>query len=135
MAARRFQHREGAVHIGAKIGFRLLYRRHDVGARRQMENAFDAGARRIDRARIGDVGLDDLELRIAFVLLQIGAPADNKVVEDAHAAPFGDQPVDKMASDKAGAPSHQINHSNLVDRPHWEPSTNSQPSETPYQAP
>ena len=76
-----------------------------------MENAFGVRARRIDGARIGNVGLDNLKPRIAVVLLQIAAPADNEVVENANMATLVDQPIDKMTSDEARSPCHQINHS------------------------
>jgi len=45
------------------------------------------------------------------VLLQIAAPADNEIVENANMATLVDQPIDKMTSDEARSPCHQINHS------------------------
>ena len=110
MAARGLEHRERAIDIGAKIGFRLLNRRNDVSARRKMENSFRARTRRIDGTHIGNIGLDDLKARIAVVLLQIAAPADNEIVEDANMAALVDQPIDKMASDEARTPCDQIKH-------------------------
>ena len=86
MTPRRLQHREGAVDIGAKIGFRLLDRRHDVGARRQMKDALDALARRHHRSLVGDVGLDHLEPRIVACCSRFVAAADDKIVEHAHMA-------------------------------------------------
>ena len=71
VAARGLEHRKRAINIGAKICFRLLDRGNDVGASRKMENPFGIRARRIDGAHIGNVGLDDLEPRIAVVLVQI----------------------------------------------------------------
>ena len=50
---------------------------------------------------IGNVGLDNLKSRIAVVLLQIAAPADNEIVEHANMPAFVDQPIDKMTSDEA----------------------------------
>ena len=134
MAARGLKYCERPINIGAKISFGLLNRWNDVGSRRKMENPFDTFARRINRPNIGNVSLDNIESRIALVLFQIATPADNKVVEDTNVTTFIDQTIDKMASDKACAPCHQINHSNLVDRPR-ERLTRLQPSGTPYQAP
>ena len=108
MAARGFKYCERPINVGAKISFGLLNRWNDVGSRRKMENAFDTCARRIDRANIGNVGLDNIQSRIALVLFQIAAPADNKVVEDTNVTTFVDQTIDKMASDKACAASYEI---------------------------
>jgi len=90
VAARRFQHREGAGHIGVKIGFRKLYRRHNIGARRQMENAIGAVTGIGDGGCVRDIGLDHLEPWLMLVLLQIGLVPDRKIVEHPHAPPFGD---------------------------------------------
>ena len=74
-----------------------------------MENALCARARRIDGARIGNVRLDDLKPRIALVLLQIAAPADNEIVEHANTTALVDQTIDKMASDEARTARDQVN--------------------------
>ena len=73
-----------------------------------MEDARHAGASRIDRGGILDIGLDDLNLGIAFVLLEIGAAAYHEAVEHPHMAALRHQPVDKMTADKSGPPSDQI---------------------------
>ena len=49
MLPRRFEHIEGAIDIGAEIGFGQLDRGHDVGPRGQMKDTVDAGADRLDR--------------------------------------------------------------------------------------
>ena len=63
-----------------------------------------AGAGRIDRGGVGDIGLDDLNLGIALVLLEIGAAADDEIVEHPHTAALRQQAVDKMAADKPAPP-------------------------------
>jgi hypothetical protein len=90
VAARRFQHREGAGHIGQKISFRKLYRRHNIGARRQMEDAVGAVTGTGDGGCVGDIGLDDLEPGLVAMLLQIGLAPDSKIVQHPHTPPFGD---------------------------------------------
>ena len=53
--------------------------------------------------------------RVALVLLKIGAPTDDEVVEDAHMAALVDQTIDEVASDEACAPSYQIDQNILAD--------------------
>src|SRR5689334_1315345 len=53
--ASRLQNGKSSIHVRSKIRLRLLYRRHDVGPRREMENAVHALARVIDRSFVGDV--------------------------------------------------------------------------------
>jgi hypothetical protein len=50
------------------------------------------------------------------MLLKVGAPADDKAVEDAHVPSLVDQTIDKVTSNKARAASYQI-HSLPADRP------------------
>src|SRR5215470_17626556 len=92
MPACRLEHRECAVDIGTEISLRQLDRRHDVGARRQVEN----------------VGFDDLKPLFITVLLQIRSAANDKTVQHANPPPSRNQPIDKMAADKASATSHNI---------------------------
>jgi hypothetical protein len=101
--ARGFQHREGSVDIGAKIGFRLLDRWDDVGAGREVKNAFYALAGGVDCAVIGDIGLDDLKVRVAVVLGQVGAAADDETVIDPDATALFQKAIDKMAANKTAA--------------------------------
>ena len=73
-----------------------------------MEDALDAGAGRIDGAHVGDVGLDHLEPRIAFMLLQIGSAADDEVVEHTHPPALGHQAIDEMTADEARPSRNEV---------------------------
>jgi hypothetical protein len=70
--------------------------------------ALDAfgGARR--RGRVGDVALDQREVRIARVLAQVLAPADHETVEHAHGTAIRDQAIDQMASDETRSAGDKI---------------------------
>jgi hypothetical protein len=83
-----------------------------------VKNPLDADASRIDGCLVSDIGIDDLDIRIALVLDQIGATADNEIVKDPDATPFGKKPVDQVASDESGTTCHKItthasNHTRL----------------------
>jgi hypothetical protein len=108
VAPRGFEQHEGAVDIGAVVGVRLADRRHDVGTRREMENALDAIGGAPNRGRVGDVALDDLDPGIAVVLAQVLAPADHETVEHAHRTAIRDQAIDQMASDEARSAGDKI---------------------------
>ena len=74
-----------------------------------MEDALDAPAVAASTAsRIGDIGFDDLQPRIAGVLLEIGAAADDETVEHPDRPAFGKQTIDEVAADKAAAACHKV---------------------------
>ena len=56
-----------------------------------MKYSFDTLHAALTATRVGNVSFHDFEPRIALVLVQIGAPPDNKIVEDANATALGDQ--------------------------------------------
>jgi hypothetical protein len=66
-----------------------------------VENTVHAFAGRVDGAVIRNIGLDDLQVRIAVVLRQIGATADNKAVKHTDATAFLQKAIDKVAANKA----------------------------------
>ena len=108
MPACRLEHRKRAVDVGPEISLRQLDRRHDVGARRQMENSVGTGAHRVNRRHVGNVGFDDLKTLFIAVLLQIRSAANDKTVQHTNPPPSRNQPIDKMAADKASATGHNI---------------------------
>jgi hypothetical protein len=73
-----------------------------------MEDALHSLGRPQSCLRISNVAFNDLEPWIAVVLCQIGPAADNKIVEDPNAPALIDEPVDKMAADKSGAASNEV---------------------------
>jgi hypothetical protein len=107
-AACRLKHDEGAIDVGAEIGLRLLDRRHDVGARRQMEGPFRPCAGGHDGSAVGDVGLDNFQERIIVVLSQIVTPADDEVVEHANAPSARDQPVNEVTANEPSAACYYV---------------------------
>ena len=109
--ARAFEHRECAVDVGAKIGFRLLDRWHDVRARGQMKNTLNAGTGGHHRRLVRDIALDDFKRGIAGVLVEIRPPADHEIVEDAHTSTLGQKPIDQVAANESGSPGDQVQHS------------------------
>ena len=66
------------------------------GTRREMEHALRASRGRVDRGFVGNVRFDDLQPRVAMMLLKIGALADDEAIEDAHVLTSADQPIDEM---------------------------------------
>ena len=68
-----------------------------------MEHALGASRGRVDGGFVRNVRFDNLQPRVAMVLLKIGAPADDEAIEDAHVPAFVDQPIDEVTSDKTCA--------------------------------
>jgi hypothetical protein len=110
MRAGAFENRESAIDVGAEIGFRILDRRHDVGARRQVKDTLDAGTGRHHRRLVRDVALDDFKRRIFSVLIEIGPPAHREIIQYAHATALGQKPVDQVAANEPGSPGYQVQH-------------------------
>src|SRR5258705_11767240 len=70
MLSRAFEHRKGAVDIGAKIGFWILYRRNHVRPGGQMKYALSPGTGGNHRWLIRDITLYDFKRRISCVLIE-----------------------------------------------------------------
>ena len=117
MAARCLENSECAIHICAKIRLGLLDGRNNVRTRGEMEHALRTRRRRVDRGLVGNVCFDDLQPRVAVMLLKIGTPADNETVEDAHVPSSVDQPIDEMTADESCAAGYKIDHNKLADGP------------------
>ena len=117
MAARRFEHCECAIHIRAKICLGLLDGWNDVRTRREMEHALRASRGGFDRGFVRNVRFDDLQTRVALMLLKIGTPADDEAIEDAHVPAPLDQPIDEMTADETCAARYKIDHNTLADGP------------------
>ena len=105
-----------AINIRAKICLGMLNGWNDVCTRGQMEYPLNVNAGQVDCSFVGNISFDDFQPWVAVMLLKVGAPADNKVVEDAHVPSLVDQTIDKVTSNKARAASYQI-HSFPADRP------------------
>jgi hypothetical protein len=73
-----------------------------------MENSVGTGAHRVNRRHVGNVGFDDLKTLFIAVLLQIRSAANDKTVQHTNPPPSRNQPIDKMAADKASATGHDI---------------------------
>src|SRR5215467_15567993 len=73
-----------------------------------MEDTLDVIERRDDHSLVDHIPLDDLETGVARVLLEIAAPPDREVVENANPPTFGDQPIDQVTPNEAGPPGNQI---------------------------
>ena len=105
-----------AINIRAKICLGLLNGRNDVCTGGQMEYALNVSAGQVDCSFVGNISFDDFQPWVAVMLLKVGAPADDKAVEDAHVPSLVDQTIDKVTSNKPRAASYQI-HSYPTDRP------------------
>jgi hypothetical protein len=97
-----------AINIRAKVCLRLLNGWNDVCTRGQMEYALNVSAGQVDCSFVGNISFDDFQPWVAVMLLKVGAPANDKAVEDAHVPSLVDQPIDKVTSNKARAASYQI---------------------------
>src|SRR6185295_7115092 len=88
-----------------------------------MKHALGASTGGIDSILVRDICFDNVQPRVALVLLKIGAPADDEAIEDAHMPALVDQAIDEVASDEACAPSYQIDQNVLADERPALPST------------
>lgn len=86
MPASGFKYAEGAVHVRTEIGFRFLDRRNDIGACSKMKNSLHACDTSCHGGGVGNIGFDDVQMRISVMLFKVSRPADDKIVDHADAA-------------------------------------------------
>ena len=102
--ARRFrclEDGERAVDVRMEIILGPLDARHDIRKRRHVEDPVDAREQRRDPFVVADIGLDDREMRIPFVMREVLEPPRAAVVDDDDILPLCEQAVDDMRPDKA----------------------------------
>ena len=80
----------------------------DPGPRGEMEDPFDASQGGFYGRGIDHIALKEGQVRVAFMLGEVGAASDGKIVEHVHAPPVGDQPVDQMAADEASTTGDKV---------------------------
>src|SRR5580658_507197 len=103
LAAHRVEQRDGAGQIGAMGAEPIIDPAGDRGDGGEMKAAVHTGYRRLNRVRIGDVALDQLDAG-----RQVGALSGGQVVEYPHGVAVTDQRVAQMRADEAGTAGDEI---------------------------
>ena len=89
---------------GERVG-RILHRTWNRADRGEVKDQIRPFAGAADRRQVPDVALDELDRRRGS--RQVLAPPRREIVEDANRTPGGDERVDEVRSDEAGAARHE----------------------------
>ena len=81
-----------------------------------MKHPVDAVEMRPDGRKVGDVGLDELEVRRMRMRRQIFRPSDREIVDDNDIMAIVKQAIDEMTSDKTGAAGNDAFHDRNIHR-------------------
>ena len=106
-AARRFEDGDRAFDVGTVINERLLDGRHDVGQRGDVEHPLHAVEERRNAPRVADVDFLNREVRVRREMREVLQAAAAEIVEHGDATAVGEEPLDQMAADEAGAAGNE----------------------------